>query len=423
MAIALDKNSLDIKRYSQDCIESMRRFLRTHQSLKLLTLGSLTGWMAWGSRDAIVALAWIVILPMAWGIAESRISAAALMAGYYLSAARGLIEGTKVFFGEEVGYGLGVAFWLSACLILTAPFFFLWSKDLGKKPWLFILGVIVSIVPPFAIVGWVNPLSVAGVFFPGLGWMGLILTSGLFFFLTMARWRWVALLSMMALVCNSMSMVRWSQEPPTWRGVDTMFPALSSGGNGDAGRILASMERVQWIKQFAKNVPSGHVWVLPETVAGVVDAMSKHELQQTEADLKLRKARLLVGAELPQDDGQYKNVIIVLGADKDDDRTIVQNIPVPFSMWKPWTDDGAIGSMFGRGNLASVMGFRVSGVVCYEQLLMYSWLWTMWDKPDVLAAVSNVWWARDTSIPAIQLQMTHAMSRLFGVGVIIAKNG
>lgn len=391
--------------------------------LKFASLGGLIGWLAWGSGDSVEQLLWILMVPLAWGLSESRVAASALMAGYYLAAARGLIAGTSVFYGEEAGLGLGLFFWSLACLLLTLPFVFLWTKNAKKKPWYFVFAVFISMIPPLAIVGWVNPVSVAGVLFPNLGWFGLVLMGAVFFFMVVRQLRSIAIVAALAVACNVISPWVSPQAPKAWQGINTDFPELSSGGGGDAGRLLASMKRVQWIKKYAESIPAGHVQVLPETVAGVFDALAKYELEETENALTKRGARLLVGAEFIQNDGRYQNALIVLGANKDEENILVQNIPVPYAMWKPWADVGAVGNFFGRQNVGEVNGHRVTAVICYEQLLAFSWAWSMLRDPDIFIAVSNVWWANKTSIPEIQLQMARVFGRLFGVGVIVSRNG
>jgi apolipoprotein N-acyltransferase len=61
-------------------------------------------------------------------------------------------------------------------------------------------------------------------------------------------------------------------------------------------------------------------------------------------------------------------------------------------------------------------------VICYEQLLSWSMLKAVSGTPDVLVGAANGWWAKDTSIPAIQREMMRAYGRLFGVGVVMAGN-
>lgn len=385
-------------------------------------LGGLVGWLAWGGDVAIWRLSLILVLPLAWGLTKSRWAASLLMASYYCAGARGLPFGSAVFFGDSAPVWFGWLMWSAACALLTLPYVVLWSAQGNGRGWRFLMAVCVSAVPPLAIVGWLNPVTVAGVLFPNVGWLGVILTLGLMAALADLRQRRIALLSVIAVAANALMSFVVIDAPAGWRGMNTNFPQLSSAGADDAAQLLAGMRRVEWVKELAKSVPAHAVVVLPETVLGSFDGVAAFALKETEAALRLRGARMLVGAEVLQSNNQYKNGVLVLGAAKNEDRFAVQNIPVPVAMWRPWSQDGAVASVFGRENMVLVGGVRAGALVCYEQLLAYSVLWAMSERPDVLLSVSNVWWARDTSIPAIQRQTMSAFGRLFGVSVLVAQN-
>ena len=396
--------------------------------LGALALGGLVGWLAWGGGPGIGWLALILVLPLAWGLAGSRGVASLLMLGYFLGGARGLPAGAVVFFGEDAPVWFGFVLYFLACLLLTLPFVLLWSASARRGVlWLrFVLAVLISVVPPLGIVGWVSPLSVAGVLFPALGWVGALLTLAVLGALVARCWRGLVLLALMAVASNVLIFCLGEAKVPRgWIGVDTSFSRLSSAGSDDASQLLAAMRRVEAVKRFALSVPADSVAVVPETVLGLFDGVAGFSLLDTEKALRARGSRVLVGAEVPMSrglGGQYMNSVLVLGAKRGEDRFAVQGIPVPVSMWKPWADNGAVADVFGRGNKITVSGVRVGVVVCYEQVLAYSLLWNFFGKTDVLVAVSNIWWARGTSIPAVQRQMVGVFGRLFGVPVVVARN-
>lgn len=392
------------------------------RALQFLVVGGLLGWLAWGAGPDVGRLTWILVLPLAWGMARTRLAASMLVAGYFLAGTRGMPVGSVVFFGDSAPVWFGWALWGGACALLTAPFALLWSSRLSVRAWRFLVAVGVSAIPPLGIVGWVSPLAVAGSIFPGLGWAGLVLALGMMAALVVRSWQIVALLAVLSMVANGAAVLVDVKVPPGWQGVDTNFSGLSGAGSDDAGQVLASMRRVEWVKQFALSVPANSVGVLPEVVLGSFDAVAAYSLRATEAALTARGSRLLAGAVLPQLNGQYKNVVMVLGAENGEKRVAVQNVPVPYGMWKPWASDGAVADVFGRDNVVTVNGLRAGVVVCYEQVLAYSLMWIMVDKPDVIVAVSNVWWARNTSGPNVQLQTADSFGRLFGVAVVVARN-
>ena len=67
--------------------------------------------------------------------------------------------------------------------------------------------------------------------------------------------------------------------------------------------------------------------------------------------------------------------------------------------------------------------YLISVSICYDQALSWVWLEAVWQRPDVIIATSNVWWAAKTDIPAIEDENTAAWARLMGAGVVMARNG
>lgn len=377
--------------------------------------GGAVGFLAWGNGAEAWRLSWILLLPLAWGYAQSRWSAALLMFGYYLGGARGLPGGTAVFFGDGGPWWLGYVFYLGACLLLTLPFLMLYGQR--GKGWRFVIAMCVSIVPPLAFVGWTNPVAVAGAIFPAMGWIGLIGTAGLMISLA-DRSVWILSFAIISVLANTNYIA--PAAPAGWAGVDTHFAQLGAGNGISA--VIEGMKRVDWLVKYAETVPASSVRVLPETVLGPVGGYAKYMMSGVSADLKKRGSRILVGGELDRDDGKYLNAVMVLGAQSSDGRQAAQGIPVPVSMWHPFGRSGAVADVWGHSGLIDVAGKKTGVLICYEQLLTYSVLWMMTESPDVLVGASNLWWVTDRTIPVIQEQMMRSFGRLFGVSVVRAVN-
>lgn len=380
-----------------------------------LLSGLAAGSLAWGDGQESWRLLWIALLPVLWGQAQSRWSASLLMLGYYLGGARGLPGGASVFFGDSSAW-IGYTCYLGACLFLALPFFLLWSPT--GKGWRFTLAACASVLPPLAFVGWINPLAVAGALFPALGWVGLMLTVVMMAVLAAQSLKWVIALSFIAVLSNAIYVA--PAAPAGWSATDTHFAKLGSGGG--ISQVIDSFRRVDWLVKYAETVPANSVRILPETVIGPVGMSAKYQMSILSAELAKRGSRVLAGGELDQADGRYLNALLVLGAQNQEDRQAVQGIPVPVSMWHPFGKSGAVADVWGHSGLIDVAGKKAGVLICYEQLLTYSVLWMMTDKPDVLVGASNLWWVTDKTIPVIQAQMMQAYGRLFGVPVVRAVN-
>ncbi|ART61510.1 hypothetical protein CBP36_21320 (plasmid) [Acidovorax carolinensis] len=387
-----------------------------------VTAGAGIGAFAWGRSESIDSLAILLALPGLWRLLKSRSEAFTLMLAYYLAGARDLSNDVSVFFGNAAPQGTGMVMWIGASILLSLPFALFWSVKPTQRAFGFLLAVLVCIPPPLGIIGWLNPLTVAGVIFPGAGWVGLAMTLILFVALASCNRALLMPLVTAAVISNGFATSSAARTPENWQGFDTSFEGLASGGMDRASQYLSAMQRTEWLNNVIADMPSGVTLVLPETILGRYDGVVKMLLGEADAILRAKGSRVLVGAELPLATGQYKNSVLVLGATQDDGQVASQGIPVPAGMWKPWAEDGAKADFLARENTIIVDGRRIGASICYEQLLAYSLLRLMVDKPEIITAVSNVWWAKSGSIPKIQSQSVHAFATLFSVPVVAARN-
>lgn len=103
-----------------------------------------------------------------------------------------------------------------------------------------------------------------------------------------------------------------------------------------------------------------------------------------------------------------------------------QRMPVPVAMWQPWRSwlglsGGARATLFGDP-VVEVAGQRIAPLICYEQLVVWPVLQSVFHRPNLIVAIANGWWARDTSIPAIQLASVEAWAWLFDLPLVTAFN-
>jgi Carbon-nitrogen hydrolase len=301
-------------------------------------------------------------------------------------------------------------------LVNAALWAALWSLDSNKRLLRFPAVLALTAIPPIGLVGWANPLTAAGVFFPATGFAGLFLCVGLMLAVMSGRKGPIALFATAAVAAH-VSAALWAQTPnlPGWTGVDTSYGKLATG----SGDFMAAYGRLQAVKGLAETTPAGGVLVLPETVLGSFGDAAEYELAETSRRLEARGATVLVGAEVAAGKGQQKNVLIALGAGHG--QQLVQRVPIPIGMWKPWDSDSVVADPFAPG-VSLVAGRKVGFLICYEQILAFPVLRSMLSNPDVLVGVANSWWARGTSAPIIQRQSMNLWGRLFALPVIQAFN-
>jgi apolipoprotein N-acyltransferase len=65
---------------------------------------------------------------------------------------------------------------------------------------------------------------------------------------------------------------------------------------------------------------------------------------------------------------------------------------------------------------------RAGVLLCYEQMTFWSAVETMARGPEMLIAPSNLYWAQDTSIPAIQHLASQDWADLWAIPLYEARN-
>jgi hypothetical protein len=369
------------------------------------------GGLAWSGQALALPLA--CIFPLLWGFAPSRSVAAMVSAAYFLAASRGLPQGVVNFYDTD--FSVGIALWLGAAAAFVLVHTLAWQPRPGwGRALRFAIAAILMSVPPFGIVGWAQPITMAGILFPGWGWFGLLATAAILLTMTTRQWPIAAIV---ATGLWTWSAWHWTEPVPPdgWIGLDTrMGSALGRVPDLDQSREL--LRRVR-----AAGVAGARVVVLPESAAGLwtptMDSAWTDGLRSTHLTV-------IAGAAIVDRDG-YANVMMEIDAGSA--RVLYrERMPVPISMWQPWLrwsgqGGGAEASFFGNPVVKSA-GRRLAPLICYEQLLVWPVLQSMLHAPDAIVAIGNDWWTSGTSILAIQQASTQAWARLFGLPLVLSFN-
>ena len=375
------------------------------QTAGFAVAGGLLGFLAWPGESADLALA--LLMPALWALAPNRIAAGLCAFGYYAAASHGVPIGAEVFFQNGLGYAMTL--WLGASALSALPWFLLFSPR--QRALRAGLAMVLVAVPPIGIVGWAHPITAAGELLPGGAWAGLVAT---FLGLSLsARW---PLLAIAMVVVALVSPKAPTGAPDGWRGVTTHF-LMTSGQH----RLIDQHERLAALADQVVANDTDRVLIFPETILGQWQAPSSWLWSDSAAQAHARGQTLVFGAEWPTDDDHYENVAGVMDRNGDLIPIYRQLMPVPFSMWRPGGDDGAIPAWFSPQS-ATIDGRKTAFLMCYEQLLIWPPLVALSTDPDVLVGMSNDWWARDTNIPAIQRTTMRAWARLFALPLVLSEN-
>ena len=366
--------------------------------------------------------------------------------GYYAGALWPLVPCARNFFGPDVSLMTALAFWVVACALLASPWLIVWSVSSRQAWWRTPLGLALGVVPPLGIIAWASPLTAAGLLFPGTVWWGLAactLAPGL-----LAAWPRYAFpgLAASAALCNAICAPP-PLAPTGWVAVNTHFGAIAHGRTSPTAEYAAA----QSIQRVAL-VTDAKVIVFPETVVPTWTAATDTFWRPTLARLQTSGKTIIVGALLPRSQGSaqpissgdlaaaiallrggpssgaplreptsalaYDNAVVIRGAEN---AVLRQRVPVPIAMWKPFQQAGAHLHLFGS-SVVAIRNQRAAVLICYEQLVAWPVLVSMWKRPSVVVAVANDHWVAGTSVPRYQRLATGVWCRLFGLPFLSATN-
>ncbi|MBU2770091.1 carbon-nitrogen hydrolase family protein [Acidithiobacillus caldus] len=415
-----------------------------------IAIAAALGWFwEYGHWGAVLSVLLIPLVVMG----RNKLDRYAVASAYYLAGSHGIPGGAAVFFGH--GHLIeGIFLWLTSSALLAAGWAF------ADRPWRVAAVLVLDALPPLGFFDWLSPLAAAGVLFPGMGSIGLLL------FLVVAGWtawftRWLitrhkaardnglsnAVLmpsGILALVVTMNITYSPLPAPAGWIGVDQNVGPIT-------GNMLADMERGQrWIAHTESVATAGsRVILLPESMdiwwAGNADevknAVPKGQTWLVGASVPVGPALMADGIEAVSGGGWKEKK----GAGEDDTSRgitsgfirnhgarllFVSPFPVPVSMWHPWHRGHGYYSASGVGFEAGwwepvqkIDGIRAWASICYDQLLPWVWMEGVVQSPQVILATNNEWWARGTGIPEIQAATAWAWARLMGVPVLEAENG
>ena len=383
----------------------------TPHLLLLIALGAIPGlgWILGGAGPIGPLLSFLLVAAVATGRNPVERLTAAL--AYYATGCWPIVGAVAGYWGTGDA-GVGLMAWAACSVALAVP----WALAANWRGLPFSLAA--TALPPLGVVGWLSPLNAAGILFPGMGWFGLALAVGSMLamhpvlagqgrpglFAGASGW---TLLSAVIVAIGANVLASPASAPPGWVGVQTHI--LPSKGNilrtiqnnqsiidaglaqGKGARVVIFPEAVleNWLpgtrQQFAEAVPPGQVWLIGAQ-AGRGDAVVAVTHGRATAMPLTKAAGLLLGGD-----------------------------------WQPWNKDTLRPAWVQHA--FSLRGNRVWAALCVEQVQPWTWLEALWEKPGIIVAMSNAWWAPpDTAAPGIQEASFRAWARLLGTPTVWAVN-
>lgn len=379
----------------------------------LCGVAAAIGVLAW--NGVVAAFALLPLIIMIWRSASRRWHAFLYLVFYYLGAARGQLSGASVYFADNhEAWSVGALVWLGSSALLALIWATLWHPAKRQGIRLIVILMLLAL-PPLGAIGWANPLTAAGVLFPGLAWLGLLATLALYYVIAESP-RPLRLFPFAVLI--ALAYAFWEPVKPSssWQGIDTQL-----GSQNDPQMEFAQLRQLQAIvMQHSRAAAPGTVFVLPEMVGGDW-SQNRVWWDRVQSQLTAKQQTVLIGASQPVAvNNGYVNTVVSLG--QHTGQAWVDRVPIPIAMWKPWNRPANVHADWLGTGLQTIGNTKAASLICYEQLLIWPVLASMVEKPDLIIAPANGWWAHATSLPATQRQTVQVWSQLFKVPVVFASN-
>jgi hypothetical protein len=234
----------------------------------LVVFSAAIGYLGFPTAPRAAAL--VLAVPVFWTLASSRYAAFAVVFAYKLAASRGLLPGAAVFLSESHTSAQAAALYVLMPLGASLPFGVFWSKNGLRKAICLIFAFLAAYaLPPFSLIGIINPLMASGTIFRGWGFVGIAITLAIYALCAVSRKTAFAFLCVIG-IFTALPPDSW-YEPPKPEGImsiDTSFGRLGSGSfSFERDYERANMVFSELGKRIGKDSAEGVV-ILPETIAG-----------------------------------------------------------------------------------------------------------------------------------------------------------
>jgi len=191
-----------------------------------------------------------------------------------------------------------------------------------------------------------------------------------------------------------------------------------------AAEMMARIEQhtgapVEWGGVVHRN--PGTLLLFPESIIPSWNGMHETRWASGFMQLKQQRTGLLIGTTIPIPNTEAnRNVLLSRG--HTERLSYVQRVPVPLGMWHFGDKRRGFPLMLRFPPTIRVWNRRAGILVCYEQLAFWPAIQTLAHNPDMLLAPSNVYWAANTPIPAIQHVAAQDWADLWAIPLYEANN-
>ncbi len=373
-----------------------------------------------------------LLLPLWWSAARQRASAwGGVLTLYLLGAHEQPAAILQVL--PEFSFLGSRAIWGLHALLLSLPWAWLWqapTQSPAKRGFSSGGVLLLSLLPPWGLIGWLHPLTLSGVLYPAWGLGGLLATTLLWSAWNAHQRVLIQPLLLAALLANAG--YRAPALPAGWQALDTRLepPGALPWQRLERQTRLMQLVQAQWDAPTpAQRGP--RVLLLPESIAGLWTGAEAYWWSALGTRITHSPDTLIVGVIAQDASGQAYNAAHVLTAPEE--RWVWARQPIPLADWNPWRAGGLASHWVLQDSHGwhlyreqeRIAGRRVLFSFCFEDLLVLPQLVSALEPeaPQVLISLSNHGWAQGLREPAVQAMHARWWARLWGIPLLRADNG
>ena len=376
----------------------------------LFSISAVIGGLGWSGNPTLHFLA--LLYPFVYIHSRRRLDA--LSAVFYYSASTWpVIPGAQSFF--QTGHHLAqpLLIWTSLTALCALPWILFYNRRFPSLSAIAALAVLA--LPPLSLVTVAHSLIASGAWFPGTRWFGLALPL----VLIAAHKRLGTILTLAVMMLASLAVHARFLRP----AADPHIAAVNTNFGSAPSQPASTFDR-QRVERTLEQIAVAHpntLLIFPESV--IPDWSAAHEARwaSTFAQLNAQRTGILIGTTIPIPNTEAsRNILLSRGYTER--LSYVQRVPIPVGMWQPAESRRGFPLSLRFPATIRVWNRRAGVLMCYEQFAFWPAIQTMQRNPEMLIAPSNLYWARNTPIPAIQHLAAEDWADLWAIPLYEARN-
>lgn len=400
--------------------------LQREQTILTILMGACSGYLAWHTSGHWLVMVSVIPL-MVWGLARTRLRAGLVMAAYLCVSG---ITAPQVIahymqWPQTLGILLHVLYSAIYGLfwgVLSAP-----KGSLIRRYAHMLLGIVVLSIPPLGVVFYGNPMFGSGALYPGLGIVGLVFTTGLIVAVWSTRqagashlgWLFLVGMLFLSVVANAMQLRQHAEPSSNIAKVKVMNMNVGSYPHGVEQRYRFHLSLVSEIESWILSGDESQILLLPEAIAGRLEPRFAWLWDEVAVTAAHRNKTVAFGL-LDGGSTEIRNTLTLVGAHN---ATLMATATVPIGMWNPLRTHGhAPQRWFEPPDQIEILGNTTGALLCWEELLLWSWLRHAQHNTTMMLIGANSWFDPSNSVDRAQQISTWSMSRLLGITAYRAAN-